>query len=369
MAFKFIAHLRRVLILLNAGVIIVYLLVCLVPFLNTGDFWFIALAGLGFPVLFFVLVLFIILWGFYKSKWWWISAIALIFGFQQIKVVFAFNFPKEFSLTRQPHSLRVMQWNLTSWDKENKNESKSFRPLMMDLVQSQQADVLCFEEFVDLRHSDKWNRNTSVMEKMGFAYHFFVPSVNYYNKNNQGIAIFSRYPIIDTASFSFSENNIGEHLIYADIKVDDRIIRVFCTHLQSVHFDQTEYKTLNRLKRAKDPGLEESRTIVSKLKRGYESRYRQGKLVQQKITECPYPAIICGDFNDVPNSSTYFNVKGKLQDAFIQKGTGLGRTFRFISPTLRIDYILADKQFKVNQFKTIHVPYSDHYPLVTDLQY
>ncbi|HJY22159.1 MAG TPA: hypothetical protein VJ279_04700, partial [Hanamia sp.] len=73
--------------------------------------------------------------------------------------------------------------------------------------------------------------------------------------------------------------------------------------------------------------------------------------------------------NDVPNSSTYFKIKDNYQDAFLKKGSFLGRTFRFISPTLRIDYILADKRFKVNQFQTIHVPYSDHYPVETDLQY
>ncbi|HEV2831490.1 MAG TPA: endonuclease/exonuclease/phosphatase family protein, partial [Hanamia sp.] len=100
-----------------------------------------------------------------------------------------------------------------------------------------------------------------------------------------------------------------------------------------------------------------------------ESRYQQAELVSQKIKESPYPSLICGDFNDVPNSSTYFKIKDNYQDAFLKKGSFIGRTFRFISPTLRIDYILADKRFKVKQFQTIHVPYSDHYPVETDLQY
>ncbi len=71
----------------------------------------------------------------------------------------------------------------------------------------------------------------------------------------------------------------------------------------------------------------------------------------------------------MPNSNTYFTIKGKLQDSFLKKGSLIGRTFRFISPTLRIDYILADKRFKVNQFRVIHVPYSDHYPIEADLKY
>ena len=175
--------------------------------------------------------------------------------------------------------------------------------------------------------------------------------------------------MIDSANFGFNSNNLGEHLLFADIKVNDKIFRIFATHLQSVHFEKSDYHSLRRLEHLQERNLSDSRTIVSKLKKGYESRYKQAELVSQKIKESPYPSLICGDFNDVPNSSTYFKIRGDLQDAFLKKGTFLGRTFRFISFTLRIDYILADKKFTVVQFQRIRVPYSDHYPVEGDLQY
>ena len=56
-----------------------------------------------------------------------------------------------------------------------------------------------------------------------------------------------------------------------------------------------------------------------------------------------------GDLNDVPNSYTYFKVRGVFKDAFLEKGYGIGRTFRSLSPTLRIDYIFTDPRFKVQQ--------------------
>ncbi len=369
---SFRTHVRRLLIFLNVGVIVIYLLVALVPFIDTGENWFIALAGLGFLLLLLALTGFIILWAIARSwKWFFISLIALLIGSQQIAAVLAFNLPKKFSLDKQPKTLRVMQWNLTSWDEGNKKENggTSFRPQMMDLVRTQNADVLCFEEFFESKDTAYFQSNINELIRMGYPYYMFVPSVNYAGDYDQGIAIFSRYPMADTASFSFNEANIGEHLIYADIKVDQNTFRFFCTHLQSVRFDEAEYSSLSRLRRAKDPGFHETKTIVSKLKRGYEFRYEQAQLVKQKISESPHPAIVCGDFNDVPNSNTYFTVRGNLQDAFIKKGFGIGRSFRFISPTLRIDFILADKKFKVNQFRTFHVPYSDHYPIETDLQY
>ncbi|MDP4284421.1 MAG: endonuclease/exonuclease/phosphatase family protein [Bacteroidota bacterium] len=365
---------RKLLVITNCFVILIYLLVCLVPYINTKEYWVIALPGLAFPIIFFALFCLILLWAILKSGWAWVSLIALLLGFQQIIAVFSFHLPGQFSPRKPTNSIRVLQWNVSSWDEDNKKRKEkkgehSFRPLMMNLLEKQDADVMCFEEFFESADTDYFKSNISAITKMGFLYHYFVPSENYKNDYESGIAIFSKYPMIDSAKFGFNPEKSDEHLLYTDIKVNDKIFRIFATHLQSVHFESSEYQSLSRLKRATDPGFHESRTIVSKLKRGYIARYNQAELVEQKIAESPYPAFICGDFNDVPNSSTYFKAKGKLQDTFLKKGYWIGRTFRFISPTLRIDYILADKRFKVNQFQTIHVPYSDHYPVETDLQY
>jgi endonuclease/exonuclease/phosphatase family metal-dependent hydrolase len=65
----------------------------------------------------------------------------------------------------------------------------------------------------------------------------------------------------------------------------------------------------------------------------------------------------------------YFKVKGNMQDAFLKKGSGLGRTFQFVSPTLRIDYMMADRKFKIEQFSRLGYKYSDHYPQIMDISF
>ena len=97
-------------------------------------------------------------------------------------------------------------------------------------------------------------------------------------------------------------------------------------------------------------------------------RYYQSKFAGEKITQSPYPSIVCGDFNDVPNSGTYFNMKGNLQDAFLKKGFGIGRTFSTLSPTLRIDYIFADQHFRINQFTRVAKNLSDHFMIMADVE-
>ena len=363
--------LKRIFVLINICVIACFLLVCILPYINTGKYWYLALTGLIFPLIVFALLFFIVIWALAKSKWFWLSFIVLLLGTRQIFAVFGFHPPKDFENGKTESTLRILQWNISSWGryKNKKKDERNYRPLMLNLVEIQNADILCFQEFFEPQHSKQHAKNISAIEKIGYPYHYFVSSNDVEKDFETGVAIFSKYPIIDSAKFEYAKNSSAEHLIYIDIKVKNKIFRIFTTHLQSVRFEAEEYQSLSELKHSNREGLRDSRTIVAKLKKGYTYRYSQAEIVHQQIEASPYPVIVCGDFNDVPNSNTYFKVKGSLQDAFLQKGFFIGRTFRFISPTLRIDYILSDKKFSVLQSQVIHVPYSDHYPVEADLGY
>lgn len=363
---------RKILVLINVFVLIAYLFVCMVPFVNTGTEWYFALPGLAFPLLLLALILFVFLWATLKSKWVWVSVIVIFIGVQQITAVFSFHLPQQFDLARKENTLRILHWNVESWDNDfgridwNKD---SYMPEMMDLIKDQNADVLCFEEYADLKNVADSGSIVSVIKKFGFDYYLSAPTDTTSKRITKGVIIFSKYPIINSGIFSYGKHTQAEHLIFVDINNRKDTLRIFTTHLQSVRFEDKDYQSLYNLKKARDPGYHDSKDIVSKLRKGYIFRYEQAQMVKQKIAESPYPVVVTGDFNDVPNSNTYFTIKGKLQDAFLKKGYWIGRTFRFISPTLRIDYILADKKFKINQFRVIHVPYSDHYPIETDLAY
>jgi endonuclease/exonuclease/phosphatase family metal-dependent hydrolase len=73
--------------------------------------------------------------------------------------------------------------------------------------------------------------------------------------------------------------------------------------------------------------------------------------------------------NAVPSSYTYHLIKSNLQDAFLEAGSGIGTTFYKILPMLRIDYCLPDQRFNVTNCTVIQQKLSDHYPVITDLQW
>lgn len=116
-----------------------------------------------------------------------------------------------------------------------------------------------------------------------------------------------------------------------------------------------------------DDDLQKSKSIVAKLKKGFIRRQVQADRIREEIEKSPYPVIVCGDFNDVPNSYAYETIGKGLQNAFEKKGAGLGRTFSGIAPTLRIDNIFIDNRYQVEQYVRIKKKLSDHFPIITDI--
>jgi endonuclease/exonuclease/phosphatase family metal-dependent hydrolase len=365
---------KKIFIIINMAVVALFLMGCANSWLEPGTWWMIALLGLAFPFLLFFTAAFFIFWIIFRSKWAFLSLTALILGYQDIRALVGIHFNEDkYAVQKQEGDIRVLTWNVLSFDEPNRNikHPSTYRNNMFDFIKEQDPDVLCFQEYLE-PNSKKYYSNVQDMVKMGYKYHFRV--ADYARKNNtfqNGVAIFSKHPIKDSGRVQYSgPQNLraAESLIYADVEINGRMIRVYTTHLQSVLFQNKEFRSLEIIKNAEDSMLEASKSLVKKLRIGYMFRGDQADEVRKHADNSPYPEIICGDFNDVPNSYTYFKVRGDREDAFVKKGLGIGRTFRNISPTLRIDYIFADKQFEVVQFKRFVLPYSDHFPFITDLR-
>ena len=155
--------------------------------------------------------------------------------------------------------------------------------------------------------------------------------------------------------------------MYADISYNGDTVRVYTTHMQSIQFGKKDYDRIGRIANGEDSMVADSRTILGKIRKGFLRRSLQSNMAKEVMGLSPHPQILCADFNDIPDSYTYFTMRGDKQDAFLKKGFGIGRTFAGLSPTLRIDYIMPDQHFRVLQFKRIAKKLSDHYMLVADV--
>ena len=369
MATRFRTFIRKFLIILNFILAIFFLLACIAPYLNPAKWWFISILGLAFPFLIAALIFSIFFWLFVKPKYGLIFLVILLLGWKSIHVFFAFHVTHNFNYEKKPGELRIVSWNVARFVEiiKNNNKGSQTRLKMMEQLKQQNADVLCLQEFHTASRSDYYDNISYIQKELNYPYYLFC-----YEIDGVGIfyssIIFSRLPIVDSGIVKYPRPSLEEALLYADIKLNNDTIRVFTTHLQSLQFHKEDYQRIDEIKNYQDSIFLNSRTIFSKLKRGITNRSLQTNLVRKMIDESPHPVIVCADFNDVPNSYTYFTIRGDLQDAFLQKGFGIGRTFTSLSPTLRIDYILASKELSILQFNRLVKNYSDHYMLVADIK-
>ncbi len=220
-----------------------------------------------------------------------------------------------------------------------------------------------------MSHRILQNQISDIFKKLQFPYYYFSKDYHLkFYKYETGLIIFSKYPITNTSRTYFNADTImkTESVIAADINVNGNMIRIFTTHLQSVLFKPKDFRNVEIIRNAEDSILQASRSLAKKLKEALGVRGYQADTVRRQLDASPYPLVICGDFNDVPNSYTYFHIRGSLQDAFISKCFGIGRSYIFISPTLRIDYILPSKEFHTanddSSFPVFRSPCCAHRP-------
>jgi endonuclease/exonuclease/phosphatase family metal-dependent hydrolase len=362
----------RFFLLLNIVAGILFLLTCCNAFLHPDKWWFISLLAFLFPLFLTLLLIFLVLWLFAHKRYIFISLICLLIGWKNIHAFFGFSLASHDFSHKDTAGIRIMTWNVRSWDEfsTKKIGSSGHRLPMLELVGKQHADILCFQEFNEPSDSSKSNIRY-IQNQLQFPYFFFSRDHHDHgNKNQNGVIIFSKYPVTASAQKHFNPDSSSnsESLISIDIQVKGKILRIYTTHLQSVLFKQKDFRSVEIIRNAEDSILEASRSLAKKLKNALGLRGYQADTVRRQLDACPYPFVICGDFNDVPNSYTYFHIRGNLQDAFISKCFGIGRSYIHISPTLRIDYILPSKEFKIQQTMKLTSPYSDHHAVITDLQ-
>lgn len=176
----------------------------------------------------------------------------------------------------------------------------------------------------------------------------------------KGTVILSRYPIKAGGDIPFGKTS--NSTLWADIELPDgSITRIYNVHLQSNKVTQDADKVIE------DPEKQDwtaVRRIMNKVGGATSTRSEQAQQLREHILNCKYPVIVCGDFNDTPNSYVYHHISEGLTDAFEVGGWGRGTTFAGRLPLLRIDYILTDPGFPVYSSRVVRDSrWSDHYPV------
>ncbi len=362
---------KRFFIVVNVFAAILFLLGCYGYLFSPKLLWPIGFLTLTAFYFFLFLLAFIFFWLFTKPVGALISVVAILLAYKPMTNIVPLRFTHSFSKVKQQDNIRVMSWNVAQFNVLDNKKNPQLQNQMLALINEYQPDIACFQEMVaeDSAVTDHGHMD-GFLQKLNFRdYHYsYNRKEDFWGYAHFGIIIFSKYPIINKVTKTWYPNDYNSIFQYADVVKGQDTIRVFNIHLQSLRFSNSNLKYIDKPSVEDKSALKESKNIIAKFKKGFLRRQVQAERIQAELNNSPYPVIIMGDFNDVPNSYAYYTIGGNLKNAFVEKGTGLGRTFSRISPVLRIDNIFIDKKFEVNQFLRIKEKLSDHFPIMADIQ-
>ena len=357
-------------VLCNVGIAILFLLGCYASYFNATTYWYLGLLTLASLYLLLLLIIFLGFWLFAKPKFIFIGVITIAVAWNPLGQIIKIKQSEEFKIAKLPNSIRVMSWNIEHFDILEHKTHPERKQEMLDLINKYSPDVACFQEMVGGDFdSTAINYVPRIAKELNFKYYYYSYDKrdDFDGKHHYGIITFSRFPIIQKFTYGPPELNYNSIFQSIDVAKNDDTFRVFNIHLQSLKFSDVSRQYIDDPTLKGRIDIEKSKNIISKFKTGFAKRKLQSERVKKSMNESPYKVIICGDFNDVPNSYAYNTIGKGLKNAYAEKGSGIGRTFASISPTLRIDNIFVDKKLQVEQFARVKKKLSDHFPIIADV--
>ncbi|MBL7804053.1 MAG: endonuclease/exonuclease/phosphatase family protein [Saprospiraceae bacterium] len=335
----------------STAVIFLTFLSYLCPHVNPAAFRWLAFFGTAFPWLLLSNVVLMFFWLWARSRYSIYHFVIMAFGWSYITGFVGLDFGKkkvpEEAVTVATHNLGALFQGQKMNDAARDKKATAYAQF---LKENGLPDILCTQEttrkFFPL-----------LAAKMGYEHTFNL---------KKGTVIFSRFPMLAGGDIPFG-NGTANSTLWVDIQIGKQTVRVYNVHLQSNKVATDAEKVIE------GPGLDEEETwqdigiLLDKVGSATSQRAQQARSLREHIEDCPHPVIVCGDFNDTPNSYVYELLSAGLTDTFREKGAGFGTTYAGVLPLLRIDYILTDPGFLTYDCRKVRGPYSDHYPVFAEI--
>ncbi|MES2088346.1 MAG: endonuclease/exonuclease/phosphatase family protein [Patescibacteria group bacterium] len=220
--------------------------------------------------------------------------------------------------------LKILSWNI--WYDGKFDEISKF-------LTAFDADIIGLQEVVP---NDPTRDTIGFLKKLGYQ-SLFAPVLEIRNDGRiMSNAIFSKYPIVSNKTYVLSEAE-SRNALQADIKIGEKILHVFTTHLLHTHQKPSEIQELQ---------------------------------VQNLLKVLPKEnTIIMGDFNALPESAA---IK-KMREIFVDSDPASPPTWSVYPEGcsgctphkifIRLDYIFTSKDIKVNSPAVHNSKGSDHLPI------
>lgn len=236
------------------------------------------------------------------------------------------------------------------------------------------ADIICLQELLSFESCTEihhWSRE--LIDSLYAAYPYRAGS-----HVGEDLKILSKYPVEEKKvcnSDSLEEDYWKSRRRWAMFEVDINGFKlpIVDFHLDSYNLTDDERGVVVDIKgvrTAKRSYSEFRREIFPKLGVAFRSRAASVKDLIE-TTEGISPLIACGDFNDVPGSWCYRQMRGAgFNDAYSETNFGPINTFNQFLFLFHIDQIFyRGANLRALNVKRLKINTSDHYPLEATFEY
>jgi endonuclease/exonuclease/phosphatase family metal-dependent hydrolase len=338
-------------------------------YISPNKIWFLPFAGLLLPLLVVINIIFVVIWIFRKRHFAVVSLLAIGACLPQLLRLTATNIGKP-KADNTATVIKIMSYNVRDFDLYNWSENENSKEKIFETIKLKNPDIICFQEF----YTDSSKRYNTIqqLQNLGYTHYFFTKELVLRKTDEWGISLFSKLPIKEHGNIMKQDFKTGYGKkpfkgLYADIEIGDTVIRFVNVHLQSIYFGTQDYETIEEFRSTQNLDETGAKSIIIKLKKAFERRANQADELKAFLNVQTKPVVLCGDFNDLPNSYVSTSVSENMKDVFLDYSFGIGHTYNGKIPFLRIDYILTSPAFQVHKFEVVSNKISDHFPLYTEL--
>lgn len=336
----------------NVIVIILFILSAYSDRVAPGNSIVFSYLGLGFGVMAFLNVCFLVYWIIVRR---WKMMLVVVASFLVCWGAVSTYFPLHCTKQKVPEgALKILTYNVMGFAYKNHTEKSPNE--IVEYIANSGADIVCLQEYT-VYPSEKLLTSKKLFNALKmYPYHKVM---------DKNIAVFSKYPITGSRQIKYESTANGSAL--HEIDVNGKKLVLVNNHLESLKLtteDKTKYKVfIKSLGSDQFDGLKG--TFQQKLGPAFRIREKQAKVLASEIEAAGDNYIlVCGDFNDTPVSYAHHTVQGDLIDAFAESGCGLGVSYNQNLFFFRIDHILHSKNMKsYNCTVDRTIKASDHYPV------
>ena len=238
-----------------------------------------------------------------------------------------------------PVVLRVMSYNIHHAEGL---DGKVDLERIANVLRQSNADVIALQEVdKNTERTGGIDMPAELAKRTGMNV-VFGANLDNFQGGQYGTTILSRFPIESHENHLLKQSRKGEQrgVLQAVLAVNQGQLLFTCTHL--------DHKA--------DPA---------------ERLFSETQFAALFAKHAALPALLCGDFNDTPDSELHKRLSKKWTDAWRVAGKGNGFTMSSDNPTRRIDYIWlsSKKNFKVRWLDVPKTEASDHLPLVAEIRF